>query len=121
MRWSGGSSARPLPRADRDASIPKYRFPSTSPIRTEVTSDAVSYSPEPMSVFLYVGSEKAALYRAIMRVFVESRERFSYHLRAEQVAAALPTSDSQSVDHREIESALAQLCQWGNLETDAEP
>jgi uncharacterized protein (TIGR02677 family) len=73
-----------------------------------------------MSVFLYVGSEKASLYRAIMRVFVDSRERFSYHLRAEEIAAALQTADSQPPDHKEIESALAQLRQWGNLEADAE-
>jgi uncharacterized protein (TIGR02677 family) len=55
-----------------------------------------------------------------MRVFVESRERYSYLLPAEEVAAALRTADSQSPDHTEIESALAQLCQWGNLEADAE-
>jgi uncharacterized protein (TIGR02677 family) len=85
-----------------------------------ISADAASQSPEPMNVFLYVGSEKVSLYRAIMRVFVESRERFSYHLRAEEVADALRTSDSQPPDQREIESALAQLCQWGNLEADAE-
>src|SRR5262245_60383513 len=85
-RWSGGSLLPPLPRAARDASILRSRLSSTSPIRTEVISaDAASQFSEAMNVFLYVGSEKASLYRAIMRVFVESRERFSYHLRAEEV------------------------------------
>jgi len=73
-----------------------------------------------MNVFLYVGSEKASLYRAITRVFVQSRERFAYHLRADEVATALQGSDSQPPEQHEVDSALAQLCEWGNLEADAE-
>ena len=66
--------------------------------------------------FIYVTVENAPFYRAIMRAFIDARERFTLHLRPADVTAALepPTDTGQS-----IESALQQLCDWGNLERSA--
>ena len=61
-------------------------------------------------VFTHVLAEKAELYRAIMGVFVRSREQFTTHLRPAEVARLL------SCDEEEIEAALRQLRLWGNLE-----
>lgn len=69
-----------------------------------------------ISVFEYVQTEKAPLHRAIMRVFVESKGRFVVHLRQQDVIEGM-AAISELPDHSEIESALAQLCEWGNLQT----
>jgi len=61
---------------------------------------------------LYITTEKAPLYRTIMRVFMDSKERFVFQLGLHDIVAAVQASDVE-----EIESALAQLCEWGNLQT----
>ena len=67
--------------------------------------------------FAYATTEKAALYRAIMRVFMESKARFEFHLRPKEILDQIRICGFQeSRDQTEIESALAQLCEWGNLE-----
>src|SRR5258708_1953621 len=70
-----------------------------------------------LRAFIYVAVEHASLYRAVMRCFVEARERFTLHLRPAEVATALG-SIAQASDGSgpNIESALQQLCEWGNLE-----
>jgi uncharacterized protein (TIGR02677 family) len=72
-------------------------------------------APGRLRTFAYVTADKAALYRAVMRVFVEAKASFTLHLRPLEVAATLP----EPVDLEAIEAALAQLCEWGNL--DAHP
>ncbi len=68
-------------------------------------------------VFAYVTTEKAALYRAIMRVFVESKERFAFHLRPQEILDEVRICALQETpDQTDIDSALEQLCVWGNLE-----
>src|SRR6185436_19178844 len=74
------------------------------------------------SVFAYTLSDQVPLYRAILRLFVESRSRFVPHLRPQDVADAL----RDTVGQEEIELALTHLCEWGNLRrsldtTDAGP
>jgi uncharacterized protein (TIGR02677 family) len=66
--------------------------------------------------FVYIQSEKAALYRTIMQVFVDAKDRYMVQLRLQDViqCMAIPPESSQ---YPEIESALAQLCEWGNLQT----
>ena len=61
-------------------------------------------------VFRHVLVEKAELYRAILEVFVRSREQFITHLRSAEVARAIGGSED------EVEAALRQLRLWGNLE-----
>ena len=73
---------------------------------------------ERIRAFAYVTAEKASLYRAIMRVFVQSKQRMALHLRPQEVldevrASGLRPQPAQA----EIEAALAQLCDWGNLQT----
>ena len=63
------------------------------------------------SPFAYILSEKAPLYRTIMRLFIESKERFVLSLHPQDVLDAVPLPPG------ELDSALAQLCEWGNLET----
>lgn len=74
-----------------------------------------------MKVFLYGTTEKASLYRAIMGVFSKSKERFVFQLRAEQVFDALKGDAFPEMPQQaEVDSALVQLCEWGNLQTQAD-
>src|ERR1700680_4543503 len=62
------------------------------------------------TVFAHVLMKNAELYRAILEVFVRSREQFITHLRPTEVALSVDR------DQEEIENALRQLRLWGNLE-----
>ena len=74
-----------------------------------------------MKVFLYGTTEKASLYRAIMDVFIESKERFVFQLRSEQVFDALQRNAFPEMPQQtEVDSALVQLCEWGNLLAQAD-
>lgn len=70
------------------------------------------------SVFSHLSAEKAALYRAILRVFTQAKTSFALHLRPADVRAVLrdegllDESDTGSLD-----VALTQLCEWRNLES----
>jgi hypothetical protein len=75
-------------------------------------------SPGRIKPFTYITVEKAPLYRAIMRVFVEAKNRFVLQLRPQEIVEGVQASGLSGVpDAAEIESALEQLCDWGNLET----
>jgi len=65
------------------------------------------------SAFHYVTVEKAPVYRDIMAAFVEAKEHFTVHLRPEDVQERTGLNAPE-----EVQSALAQLVQWGNLEAD---
>jgi uncharacterized protein (TIGR02677 family) len=62
------------------------------------------------TVFTHVLVVKAELYRAILEVFVRSREQFMTHLRPAEVARRIGCNEE------ETENALRMLQQWGNLE-----
>lgn len=62
--------------------------------------------------FRHVTAEQAPRYRAVMRAFVEAKQRFLVHLRPEDVLAALSAG---AADLDEVNAGLAQLSQWGNL------
>lgn len=68
-----------------------------------------------LRMFAYVDAEKASLYRAIMSVFFAAKERFVLHLRpaevARELAALVPDADVG-----DVEPALKQLEDWGNLQ-----
>ena len=82
-------------------------------------SEAVAIQSAPrLKALAYVTTEKATLYRAIMRVFMESKERFALHLRPQEIIDSVRRCGFQEIpDPGEIESALEQLCEWGNLQT----
>lgn len=65
--------------------------------------------------FNHVVADKAALYRAVMGAFVEAKTHFTVHLRPEDVRER---TDGYALE--EIQAALAQLVQWGNLQADAD-
>ena len=60
-----------------------------------------------LRVFAYVNADKAPLYRAMMRLFVDAKGRFTLHLRPQEVAAALGAlALPEPVDLASVESAL---------------
>ncbi|HUY32194.1 MAG TPA: TIGR02677 family protein [Pirellulales bacterium] len=66
--------------------------------------------------FAYVDADKAAVYRAIMRVFTDAKARFALHLRPAEIVTALAGAElPERVVAEEVEAPLAQLCEWGNL------
>src|SRR5690606_29723100 len=77
------------------------------------------------SVFAHLQADKAALYRAILQVFVAERARFVISLRPAEIHQAL-SSASQISDFRSqiveiadadaVSAALVQLRAWGNLD-----
>jgi uncharacterized protein (TIGR02677 family) len=67
--------------------------------------------PPQLQPFAYVHAPKAAVYRRIMRAFVEGKRRFLVHFRPEDIAEQL--GEGASVD-----GELAALVEWGNLRAD---
>ena len=74
--------------------------------------DTHTYRP-----FEHVTAPKSALYRAVMRVFVEHKRRFVVHLRPEDVVRDLGEHGVRG-DLDEVEKALDALAGWGNLRAD---
>ncbi len=82
--------------------------------------------PDSYSVFAHLVAEKSALYRAILGTLVAERARFAIALRPAEIHAALtraasapaaPASSSAAAPALDdIESALRQLRDWGNLD-----
>lgn len=94
------------------------------------TLPGVSESNEPVP-FAYLGAPNADLYVAVLRAFAQARERFTVHLRPEDIAGELraqpvsarPAGDQPGFGPPEAETvgaALDQLVRWGNLRADAD-
>lgn len=66
--------------------------------------------------FAHVHAPKAVVYRAVMRVFVDAKQRFQVHQRPEDVHDAL----EPDFDRVDIDSALGSLAEWGNLRADVD-
>ena len=67
------------------------------------------------NLFRHVTAEKAAQYRAIMDTFAAAKRQFRLHLRPDEVRAeAVWTGAPPALE--ELQQALAQLVEWGNLE-----
>ncbi len=70
-----------------------------------------------LRAFAYLNTERTALYRAIMRVFMSAKARFTLHLRPQEIALAIAAAGlAEPADAAAVEAALAQLREWGNLE-----
>lgn len=71
-----------------------------------------SYGP-----FAYLGAPNAPLYRRVMRALMAEKERFTVHVRPEEVCAALRADGGDPVDDSSVAEALERLAQpaWGNL------
>lgn len=68
-------------------------------------------------LFRHVSAEKAALYRAVMDSFAAAKRQFRLHLRPDEVLAEGVWAGDSPPRIEEIQAALAQLSEWGNLES----
>ncbi|MBV6812619.1 TIGR02677 family protein [Xanthomonas campestris pv. passiflorae] len=71
-------------------------------------------------LFRHVSAEKAALYRCVMDCFAAAKRQFRLHLRPDEVLedgewSTLANPATPRLE--EIQAALAQLAEWGNLES----
>ena len=66
-------------------------------------------------LFRHVTAEKAAHYRAIMQAFAAAKRQFRLHLRPDEVRAEAPWP-ALVPPVEEVQQALSQLVDWGNLE-----
>jgi uncharacterized protein (TIGR02677 family) len=87
----------------------------TSAVVTTDTS-ALPGVDETYAVFVYLNAEKSPLYRIILSVFVAERARFTLSLRPSEIQAALVATSTGTLPLDEIDAALRQLRDWGNLD-----
>jgi uncharacterized protein (TIGR02677 family) len=83
---------------------------------TSTEADFLPGSDATYAVFVHLNAEKSPLYRAILRAFVAERARFALALRPSEIQAALATTSGPALPTDEVEAALRQLCDWGNLD-----
>lgn len=83
-----------------------------------VTTDisALPGVDETYAVFVHLNAAKSPLYRAILSVFVTERARFTLALRPSEIQAALVATSTGTLPLEEIDAALRQLRDWGNLD-----
>ncbi len=80
-------------------------------------ADSFQAEARTLLVFSHLNTEKAGLYRAVLRVFMEAKATFALHLRPADVRAGLGNQPQfDAGDAGGLEVALSQLCEWGNLE-----
>lgn len=77
---------------------------------------AVSITQNTRELFRHVSADKASFYRAIMEVFAAAKRQFRLHLRPDEVVSAADWP-GQRPSIEEVQLALAQLAEWGNLES----
>jgi len=65
--------------------------------------------------FAHLDAPLHELYRAIMTVFRDSKQRFVVHLRPEDVAGELRRAAGPAAGHEQVDDALVKLEEWGNL------
>jgi uncharacterized protein (TIGR02677 family) len=80
-----------------------------SPDKGNVSADA-------KELFRHVSAEKAAVYRSILDAFAGAKRQFRLHMRPDEVLAEGEwAGNAPSVE--EVQAALAQLTEWGNLQS----
>ncbi|WP_306322059.1 MULTISPECIES: TIGR02677 family protein [unclassified Streptomyces] len=82
-----------------------------------LTSSPDAASPDTYAAFAHLTVPNAALYREVMGVFVAAKERFTVHLRPEDVYAEMPAG-RRPADPEDVAKALDSLVGWGNLRAD---
>jgi uncharacterized protein (TIGR02677 family) len=90
--------------------------------------DAVTDVPTPQP-FAYLGTPNAQLYSTVLGVFSLAKQRFTVHLRPEDVLADWPRNSDSLVPPADVPplpgpdaliQALDKLVEWGNLRSDAD-
>jgi uncharacterized protein (TIGR02677 family) len=76
---------------------------------TRITNDSAE-------LFRHVSAEKATFYRCIMDVFAAAKRQYRLQLRPDEVLAEARWPDG-SPRIEELNAALTQLAEWGNLES----
>ena len=74
---------------------------------------------EPAELFRHVSAEKAVIYRRIMEVFAAAKRQYRLQLRPDEVQAEARWPDPPP-RIEEVNAALAQLAEWGNLQSQAD-
>lgn len=69
----------------------------------------------PAELFRHVSAEKAGIYRSIMASFAAAKRQFRLHMRPDEVLTEARWIDGVP-KLEEVQAALAQLAEWGNLE-----
>lgn len=67
-------------------------------------------------LFRHLGAEKSAFYRCIMDVFAAAKRQYRLQLRPDEVLAEANWSEGMP-RIEEVNAALTQLTEWGNLES----
>jgi uncharacterized protein (TIGR02677 family) len=67
-------------------------------------------------LFRHVSAEKAALYRSVMETFAAAKRQFRLHMRPDEVLSE-GRWDAAAPGIEAVQAALAQLTEWGNLES----
>ncbi|MEK6356889.1 MAG: TIGR02677 family protein [Burkholderia cenocepacia] len=67
-------------------------------------------------LFKHLGAEKSTLYRCIMDVFAAAKRQYRLQLRPDEVLAEANWSEGMP-RIEEVNAALTQLTEWGNLES----
>ena len=77
---------------------------------------ALRIANESADLFRHVSAEKAAFYRCIMDVFAAAKRQYRLQLRPDDVLAEARWPDG-TPRIEEVNAALGQLADWGNLES----
>lgn len=71
---------------------------------------------DPAELFRHVSAEKAAFYRRIMNVFAAAKRQYRLQLRPDEVLAEVQWPQAPP-RIEEVNAALTQLADWGNLQS----
>lgn len=83
----------------------------------DTLKSSIQMSESHYAVFSHLQGERVALYRAIMRTFMQAREEFRMYLRPDEVLSGLHTQGlTELPDEKLLAACLTQLCSWHNLE-----
>ncbi|MCK7500446.1 MAG: DUF2397 family protein [Comamonadaceae bacterium] len=74
-------------------------------------------APNAADLFRHIGAERGTRYRAILEVFAAAKRQFRLHMRPDEVLAEADWRGSARRGVEEVQAALAQLSEWGNLES----
>lgn len=79
-------------------------------------ADHLPTSMDPAELFRHVSAEKAAFYRRIMDVFAAAKRQYRLQLRPDEVLAEASWAGAPP-RIEEVNAALTQLAEWGNLQS----
>lgn len=76
-------------------------------------------SSRSLDAFRYLHADKAEFYRRIMDLFAEARQRYQLYLRPRDLRQLIGGGQDEDADD-DVDAALNQLCEWGNLDKHAD-